>query len=207
MIKTLPPLNLNINPLLNEQVIEMSEEKENTWIDSKWEEKTAPLNTFNSEHEKSKDEDIQEVIELANLQISRGTRRPELRADMWIALRKTYDGLPSIDGVKMESPMPHGRTSTKYLSIQEGLNFVRSIAEQAQEKALEIEGVEFLMFTRTGKGEEQKRFKLTPTEQIKRAGDSAVATAKNWFDAGFWKGTPEDLANIAPHIAEDEPDA
>lgn len=185
----------------------MSDEKENAWTDNKWTEKTAPLNTFNSEQEKSKDEDVQEVIELAILQIKRGTRKPDLRADMWIALRKTYDGLPTIDGVKMESPMPHGRTSTKYLSIQEGLNHVRSLAEQAQEKALEIEGVEFLMFTRTGKGEEQKRFKLTPAEQIKRAGDSAVATAKNWFDAKFWNGTPEDLANVAPHVEEVESDA
>ena len=83
-------------------------------LSTKWTEKTAPLNTFNSEQEKSKDEDVQEVIELANLQIKRGTRKPDLRADMWIALRKTYDGLPidEATGEKMESPMPHGRTST-----------------------------------------------------------------------------------------------
>ena len=187
----------------------MSEEETNSWTDSKGAEKTSPLKSFNEEHADSKNEDVQEVIELANLQISRGTRRPELRADMWIALRKTYDGLPidEITKEKMESPMPHGRTSTKYLSIQEGLNHLRTIAENAQRKALEIEGVEFLMFTRTGKGKEQKRFKLTPEQQIKRAGDSAVSTGKNWFDAGIWKGTPEDLANIAPHTAEDDSDA
>ena len=174
---------INMNPLLSRsRCKKMSKEESNNdgmISDEKWASNTGPCSEFNESHAKDKNEDVQEVIELANLQIKRGSRKPELRKDMWIALRKTYDGLPE----GYENPMPHGRTSAKYLSIQEGLTAVKNIAEAAHAAALTVEGANFMMFERTGKGDEQLRFALSNEEQIAKAGTSAVQRFKNLYDA------------------------
>tara|TARA_B100000700_G_C14590184_1_gene644240 strand:+ start:44 stop:601 length:558 start_codon:yes stop_codon:yes gene_type:complete len=178
------------------------EESENDGMisDEKWTNNTGPCTEFNVNHAKDKNEDVQEVIELAELQIKRGSRKPELRKDMWIALRKTYDGLPE----GYENPMPHGRTSAKYLSIQEGLTAVKNIAEAAQAAVLTVPNANFLMFERTGKGDEQLRFALSNEEQIAKAGTSAVQRFKNLYDADIWDGTEAGLANIATDARPEE---
>ena len=182
----------------------MSDEKETTWTDAQLEAKFAGPKAFNTKHANTKNEEVQEIIEMTDLQMRRATRKAETRKDMWIAMRKSYDGLPE----GFEHPMPAGRTQTKYLEIQEGLKAVEQIVTDYTTAGFAAAPEASLFeFRRKGSGDEQMRFAVTVEEAIKKNVHSAIQRAKGWFDAKIWDGTPEGLNNLAPHTQEDDSDA
>jgi hypothetical protein len=173
----------------------MSEENEPKWNDAEWAIKMEPLEAFNTENEENENDDVQDVIETAKMQIRRGNKNPMRRERAWRFLHDIYKDVVAHG---LENPMPSkGQTSTKYLSIQEGLDHVAQTTETAITAAFEA-APEYALhfFRREGSGDDQIRHPLTIEQIVKREIKSEQDKFKKLFDENKWDGTEAGIPAI-----------
>ena len=165
------------------------EKKERTWTDDEWAEATQPLNEWCEKH--SDNEEYEDVIEIVELNITRGTKKPAKRLKCWNSLLLEMRGIE-------DSPIGGKGAASKYpIEVQTSLKTIREklIAERTLSYG---EMTSKVMFRRKTEGEDDN--KTTTWISYKDANDEATSWAngrismlKKAFDEERWNGTIEGL--------------
>ena len=174
-----------------------TEKKERTWTDDEWKEATQPLNEWCEKH--ADNDDMEDVIEIVELNIKRGTKKPAKRLKCWNSLLLEMRGIE-------DSPIGGKGAMSKYpQEVQASLKTIREtlIAENTLGFG---EMTSKVMFRRKTEGEGDD--KTTTWHSFKDANDYATSWAngrismlKKAFDDNRWNGTIEGLELMTEELS------